>query len=223
MSFNHLKGIVPISLVNLSELTKLRLGSNQVEYDLGKLFLDDQLLRDKPIMKNSSNVQPFLLLHLTSKLTGSIPDSIGKMTNLIELQLDTNPKFTGSLPNSFYQLINLVSVDLYNCALVGTISPAISLFSELYSLRISNNKLKGSIPVEISNLESLHILWLHGNAFTGSVPGKLCRLKMSELKADCAPLDGHAGTDVHISCKCCTTCCEPGGISCSVGSSLPFG
>ena len=67
-------------------------------------------------------------LSLTSNgLTGSIPSSLGSLTNLEQLYLSSNG-LTGSIPSSLGSLTNLEQLSLYNNELTGSIPAALCRF-----------------------------------------------------------------------------------------------
>jgi len=78
-------------------------------------------------------------------LTGSIPSTLGDLSNLMELYLDNN-QLTGSIPAELGKMSNL------------------------RRLRLENNRLTGSIPSELGNLSMLRYLYLNKNLLTGSIP-----------------------------------------------------
>jgi Leucine rich repeat len=80
-------------------------------------------------------------------VSGSIPDAVGQLTNLIALDLDDNA-IVGTLPDSLYTLTNLEAIDLNNNSLSGTISYAIGELTKLVVLQLDNNELTGKIPTE---------------------------------------------------------------------------
>mmetsp|Transcript_15785 Transcript_15785/g.47378 ORF Transcript_15785/g.47378 Transcript_15785/m.47378 type:complete len:190 (-) Transcript_15785:85-654(-) len=89
-----------------------------------------------------------------NQLGGSIPDSIGNLQSLEQLQLFNN-QLNGSIPDSIGNL------------------------SELKFLLLDTNQLSGSIPNSICNLQSLHQLFLQNNTLTGVVPSWVCATNAS--------------------------------------------
>ncbi|MBL7958918.1 immunoglobulin domain-containing protein [bacterium] len=99
-----------------------------------------------------------------NNLTGTIPSSIGNMTNLTQLQLFGN-HLTGSVPPQIGNLINLTSLGLENNLLSGTVPSGISNLSILNSLTLSGNQLTDSIPVVFKNLTNLQQFDIRNNRF----------------------------------------------------------
>ncbi|PRP77918.1 hypothetical protein PROFUN_08452 [Planoprotostelium fungivorum] len=138
------------------------------------------------------NNYPTQIILNGKELRGSIPPSIGNLTNLTLLDLSNNnlnefiPStlgnlsylrslllsdngFTGSIPPAIGNLKNLTKLDLANNRLTGTIPDISSLFS-LQVLDLSNKQLAGSVPSSIGSLVSLKYLHLNDNRLDGSVP-----------------------------------------------------
>ena len=119
------------------------------------------------------------LLLSENRLTGSIPSSLGSLTNLESLLLSEN-QLTGSIPSSLGSLTNLESLWLYNNQLTGSIPSSLGSLTNLESLGLSRNQLTGSIPSSLGSLTNLWLLSLYRNQLTGSIPpslGSLTNLK----------------------------------------------
>jgi len=71
-------------------------------------------------------------------ISGSIPEEIGLLTDLIAVDIDDN-KLSGSLPASLYQLTNLEAIDLNSNALTGTISNDIGNLQKLVVVQFDDN------------------------------------------------------------------------------------
>ncbi|XP_061344022.1 polygalacturonase inhibitor 1-like [Gastrolobium bilobum] len=97
---------------------------------------------------------PFLDdLYLTNlpNLTGPIPESISKISNLKYLTISST-SISGSIPNFFAKLKNLVSLDLSFNHLSGTLPPSLSRLPNIWVINFRNNKLTGSIPSSYGSL-----------------------------------------------------------------------
>lgn len=106
---------------------------------------------------------------------GSLPYSLGNLTNLTGLYLSRN-NLSGSIP-SFTNLKNLSFFDLSSNFLSGSIPPGIGTLSRLQALNLSSNNLSGSIPAILGDLGALVDLDLSFNSFSGSVPPELRGLR----------------------------------------------
>ncbi|XP_057989018.1 cuscuta receptor 1-like [Hevea brasiliensis] len=103
-------------------------------------------------------------------LTGGIPSSFGKMSQLTELDLSGNG-LTGGIPSSFGKMSQLTELDLSNNHLSGIIPQELIVgCSSLSELILSNNSLHGQIFPKQANCEELIRLLLDGNQFNQSIP-----------------------------------------------------
>eukprot|EP01041_Mallomonas_annulata_P008313 gene8313-17111_t len=109
-------------------------------------------------------------------LNGSLPSSIGLLTNLIEFYIFKN-ELTGSLPTSIGLLHkleilfiehNLFTGDIPST--IGNIPSDIGKISLLQVLVLSSNSLEGNIPDTIGNLTHLQELALGYNFINGIIP-----------------------------------------------------
>ena len=110
-----------------------------------------------------------------NQLMGSIPSSLGGLTNLRELLLDDN-QLTGSIPSSLGSLTNLEYMPLSRNRLTGSIPSSLGNLTNLEYLWLQENQLTGSIPSSLGSLTNLQILWLSENQLTGSIPSSLGNL-----------------------------------------------
>nr|GMD78942.1 receptor-like protein 12 [Ipomoea batatas] len=105
---------------------------------------------------------------------GSIPDSIGKLTNLVHVSLARN-QFSGSIP-SFNLSKNLTVLDLSSNKFTGEI-PSFNLSKNLTLVNLSSNKFSGEIPSSHwDGLDNLEVLYLNNNSFSGPIPASLFSL-----------------------------------------------
>ncbi|GJP41306.1 hypothetical protein CLOM_g972 [Closterium sp. NIES-68] len=125
-----------------------------------------------------------------NQLTGSISYGVGNFTDLKKLDLSSN-SLTGSIPNSVILLSRLVTLNLGDNQLVGSIPSGIKSFTNLQELNLSSNSLAGSIPNSITSLSQLIILDLSSNSLTGSIPNSITSLTLlSSLNISRNHLDG---------------------------------
>ena len=106
-----------------------------------------------------------------NNLVGSIPASIGNLTQLTTLAIDDNPGLNGStIPSTIGELTNLTGLYLFGNRLTGEIPTSIGKLTELKRLQFSENSLNGSIPASLVNLTKLWDLEFQHNQLTGLVP-----------------------------------------------------
>ncbi|KAL7468345.1 hypothetical protein ACHAXS_008563, partial [Conticribra weissflogii] len=112
------------------------------------------------------------LIHLDlsdcTLLSGSIPSEIGKMKSLSRVNLSTSG-LSSTIPDSIGSLSNLAYINLSMTKLSGTIPRSIGNLSALTDLILSRCRLHGTIPETIFSLKKLENLELYGNALTGTL------------------------------------------------------
>ena len=139
---------------------------------------DNQLSGSIPSsLGNLSNLEYLSLA--VNQLSGSIPSSLGNLSNLEYLALAVNP-LSGSIPSSLGNLSNLVNLHLTFNQLSGSIPSNLGNLSNLEYLDLWENQLSGSIPSSLGNLSNLEALDLSFNQLTGSIPSSLGNLSNLE-------------------------------------------
>ncbi|CAI9104524.1 OLC1v1003215C1 [Oldenlandia corymbosa var. corymbosa] len=123
---------------------------------------------------NLTNLRSLYLSH--NGLTGIVPSSLGQLLNLQILDLSKN-SLTGTIPVSFVGLGNLTLLDMSVNYLTGGIPSGIGSLSRLQSLNISGNSLSSSIPAQLGDLSNLVDLDLGSNSLAGPVPSDLRGLR----------------------------------------------
>lgn len=104
-----------------------------------------------------------------NNLTGKIPFSISKLSQLTRLYLYNNA-ITGTIPSSIGNLTNLQFLYLYGNQLSGSIPVEIGNLENLIRLYLQTNKLTGNIPLELNNLTSIQYFFLNTNLLSGTIP-----------------------------------------------------
>ena len=107
-----------------------------------------------------------------NRLSGRIPESFWKLSNLEHFSLDGN-QLTGIFPSSLGMMTSLKTFDLSSNNLVGTIPEKWSALSSLSRLSLKNNLMYGTLPAGLSSLSMLQELHLQGNSFMDSLPDDL--------------------------------------------------
>ena len=111
----------------------------------------------------------------TLKLTGvsgALPQELGYLANLAELDLSNN-RLCGALPPELGSLASLVELDLSGSQLSGGLPPELDSLGSLQSLNLEQNQLSGAIPPELGSLGFLQSLNLAENQLTGKIPPEL--------------------------------------------------
>ncbi|KAK9221122.1 hypothetical protein WN944_009547 [Citrus x changshan-huyou] len=174
LSCSWLHGNIPSnsSLFFLPRLRKLNLAYNDFNYsEISSGF--------------TAQFPSLTLLNLSwSNLAGSIPASLGNITQLVSLVLSYN-NFSGHIPSSFSNLQQLHHLDLYDNKFVGKIPASQGNNLTLLSyLDLSCNSFSGHFPSSFSNLQQLRHLDLRANNFVGEIPDiftNLTRLSYLDL------------------------------------------
>ena len=110
------------------------------------------------------------------RLTGQIPSSLGNLTELETVYLDSNYLW-GPIPASLGNLTKLEELWLTNAGLTGEIPASLGNLRRMKSLQIGGGRLTGSIPASLGNLANLNDpgagtagIYLSGNYLTGCAP-----------------------------------------------------
>jgi hypothetical protein len=106
---------------------------------------------------------------LNNQLTGSIVSQLGRLSLLTSLALQQN-RLSNTLPTQFFDATALTLIQLDRNLLSGTLSSAIRRLSNLVRINIAGNQFSGSLPTELLLMTSLVGLFCHTNRFTGSLP-----------------------------------------------------
>ncbi|HUS02907.1 MAG TPA: T9SS type A sorting domain-containing protein [Chitinophagaceae bacterium] len=110
-----------------------------------------------------------------NNLTGSIPSTIGNLKKLYLVKLWLN-QLSGPIPSSIGNLTNLVYLFLNQNQFTGAIPSTIGNMTSLVDMELWSNKLSGSIPASIGNLSNLVWMNLYKNNLTGSIPSTIGNL-----------------------------------------------
>ncbi len=107
-----------------------------------------------------------------NNLDGTIPTSIGDLTQLTDFEATDN-LLSGSIPTTISTLTSLQNLFIQNNLLTGSIPTQVGDLTSLVEFKAYNNQLSGSIPSEIGNLLNLVDVELRQNQLTGSIPPEL--------------------------------------------------
>ena len=116
---------------------------------------------------NLSNLE-FLALD-KNDFSGTIPSGIGNLSQLETLILGDHPKLSGGVPKTIGQCKNLSFLSLQNMNLSGSLPEEIGNLKRLKYAFFSKNKLT-RLPTNIANLDSLVFFNAAYNQLAGSIP-----------------------------------------------------
>jgi Leucine-rich repeat (LRR) protein len=161
---NMLKGAIPSSVGNLTNLDKLVLSNNQLSGSIPSTLFTLINLQWLDLFRN--------------RLSGTIPASIGNLVNLTALYLGQN-QLTGNIPGSIGNLVKLhENLDLDYNQLSGSIPSSIGNLKKLNYLYLDNNQLTGNIPYSIGNMSALAGLVINDNKLSGPIPSSIKNLNL---------------------------------------------
>uniref|UniRef100_A0A2P2J8W9 Protein kinase domain-containing protein n=1 Tax=Rhizophora mucronata TaxID=61149 RepID=A0A2P2J8W9_RHIMU len=170
LSNNSFSGFIPDCLGNLSNLQYL-----DFEYNV---LMSRHSPSGLSFISSLTNCRTLLSLWIgKNPLHGSLPISIGNLSSSLQSFTAHNCNIQGRIPDEIGNLNNLFELNLKGNELVGAIPSTIGQLRQLQALTLAQNKLEGYIPQEICDLERLAFLYLEGNGLVGSIPDCFGNLK----------------------------------------------
>ncbi|MCX7736320.1 MAG: hypothetical protein N2319_06370 [Candidatus Kapabacteria bacterium] len=156
-----------VTVVN-NHVTKVELPNNNL---MG--FIPGQIdsLTELKVLDLSNN---------SNLMLSTIPDRIGNLTNLEELNL-ASCGLVGFIPDGIWSLSNLEKLILENNSLTGNISDDIENLTNIELLDLSYNFLDGVLPDKFDALTNLKYLILKNNEFSGNIPPSIGSCSMLEF------------------------------------------
>ena len=220
LASNRLTSIDLTSLAQ-TDLHLLRLQENQIKgfldfaplsnaSNLKTLELNDNENLDGNVFAHLTNWTKLESLNLAETLFGgTLPQDIGKLTNLQTLNLEspflsplptsigncqsiTNIRvvapagvkagLTGGLPTEMGLLTNLRGLEIRdNRELGSTLPTELGQLTKLVEVFLPGDELTGTLPTELGNLDQLENFWLNGNPISGTVPTEYGRMTSLQL------------------------------------------
>ncbi len=123
-----------------------------------------------------------LNLGRNSNITGAFPQAIFELQNLIALSLNNTANFNEQLPLGLFEMPNLAFISLKGCGFTGELPETITNGSQIARLDLSFNNLTGSLPQDYGNYTSLQYLDLERNNLEGVVPDLSSLTALTQLK-----------------------------------------
>ncbi|KAJ6825913.1 polygalacturonase inhibitor-like [Iris pallida] len=119
--------------------------------------------------------------HLPVVLKGSLPASVGDLSALESISINSQPDLVGPIPDNWANLKSMKYFTIYNTSVSGSIPSFISQYTNLLELEINYCKLTGTIPASLGDLVNLQSIDFSNNMLTGTIPGTLfSKLKSGE-------------------------------------------
>ncbi|KAJ4837875.1 Receptor-like protein kinase 7 [Turnera subulata] len=170
------------SLTNLTNLVTVSVGDNQFDptpfpaellslKNLSWLYLANCSIQGT-IPESIGDLTELVNLELSdNNLSGEIPWQISKLEKLWQLELYNN-SLTGRLPVGLRNLTNLENFDASMNYLEGDLSE-LRFLTNLVSIQLYENELSGEVPAEFGEFKKLVNLSLYTNKLTGTLPSTL--------------------------------------------------
>lgn len=157
---NNLYGVLPDALANLTSLEEFDLSENS--------RIEGKLPRK---LGNLCNLQKLVLSN--NRVDGDVMEFIDGLSECSNNRLETLDlgfnRLTGSLPDSLGSLKNLMYLRLWHNYFRGSIPETIGNLSSLRELYLSYNQMSGKIPVSFGELVSLEAVDLSEHTWEGVI------------------------------------------------------
>jgi len=185
---NTLSGPLPVWIGELTKLQEFVVGTNQLTGTIpaGVAGLDHLYVLDVSQNFLTGPLPDFTHLGALgfanfegNQLSGSIPASIGVLTNVLDARFSGNA-FTGTLPHEIGNLVNVEYLNVSGNSIEGPIPAEIGALKKAYSLSMYGNRFSGTIPPQIGDMTNLQFLELSYNALRGPVPSAITKLTKLE-------------------------------------------
>lgn len=182
---SRISGAVPSTFGNLVNLRLLHMFDTRItslpsEMELMRSLTALELYGSRLTSFSSSlgKIYSLRTLYMDScQIVGTVPTSIGLLTNLQSFTISNNPRLGGSLPHTVGNMKSLEKFWGFGANFSGLIPTNFGLLPKLQTLDLSGNNFVGPIPRELGGLNAITSLQLFGNRLTGSIPTEVLSLK----------------------------------------------
>ena len=103
-------------------------------------------------------------------LNGTLPSAIGALTDLVTLDVGSNPGLTGALPGETGDLVNLETFRAVTTGLEGSLPASMGNLTNLTCLNIGNNNIEGRIPESWEGMTAMQDFALFGTTIQSPLP-----------------------------------------------------
>jgi Leucine-rich repeat (LRR) protein len=166
MSLNYFSGEVIRYLQKVHQLASVNAINNMFEGAMSSEFLALEQLTVVNLDRNLlSGSMPELLPSATlsefaaccNLMTGSIPKSIGNLSQLTSFDMRGNTYLSGVLPDSICTISLLEVLHMNECALSGSMPPCLGSLNALLTLDFDYNLLTGPLVTGFASMEDLNV------------------------------------------------------------------
>ncbi|KAK4402162.1 Receptor-like protein kinase [Sesamum angolense] len=180
LSNRNLTGLLPLSSIcQLKSLEKLSLGFNNL---YGRVTQDLNACVSLTYLDLGNNVfsGSFPEVSSLSGIEGEIPEEIGNLGELIELELSQN-YITGEIPRGITKLKKLWQLELYLNDLTGELPPGLGNLTNLEYFDASTNRLYGNLseirtaPQKLGSWAEFIFIDVSENFLSGPIPPDMCK------------------------------------------------
>jgi hypothetical protein len=138
----------------------------------------------------------------SSNLSGNYPSELSLLRDSLETLIVSNNEMTGSIPDSFGRLRNLQVWQMESNTFSGTIPATIGGLQQLRIWYFERNPdIEGSFPDEITQLVNLEELTFYYTGISGALPEEVCEMEnLDVLVLDCRLVETECWTRCFYRC-----------------------